>query len=74
MSITIFNSKILDSYSSVLWILSGYYMYVFLNSDRNKGKKNKLEMTTGSKRNIHLKTEWKWNGLSWQAKISYCSK
>ena len=28
-----------------------------------KEKKNKLEMATGSKRDIHLKTEWKWNGL-----------
>ena len=39
-------------------------MCVALNSDKSKGKKkNKLEMATGSKRDIHLKTEWKWNGL-----------
>ena len=37
-------------------------MCVVLNSDRSKGK-IKLEMATGRKRDIHLKTEWKCNGL-----------
>lgn len=44
---------------SIIWVL---YVCVVLNSDRSKGN-IKLEVATGGKRDINLKTEWKWNGL-----------